>query len=87
VAIALDGSEVPDRAADGSLLVDDDFLVLVNGWREDVEFAMAPGVQEWASSSGPATPRRRAVRCAKPATSSPSGRSASSCCDPTPALP
>jgi glycogen operon protein len=30
VALYLDGSGDPDRAADGSLLVDDDFLILVN---------------------------------------------------------
>jgi isoamylase len=30
IGIYLDGSEDPDRAADGSPLLDDDFLVLVN---------------------------------------------------------
>jgi isoamylase len=34
VAIYLDGSDAPDRAADGSPLLDDDFLVLVNAWWE-----------------------------------------------------
>jgi isoamylase len=42
VAIALDGSDEPDRADDGSLLIDDDFLVLVNGWRDAVTFAVPP---------------------------------------------
>ena len=32
VAIYLDGSDEPDRAADGSPLLDDDFLVMVNAW-------------------------------------------------------
>ena len=34
IAIYLDGSDDPDRADDGSRLVDDDFLVLVNSWWE-----------------------------------------------------
>jgi isoamylase len=49
VAIYLDGSDEPDHAADGGLLVDDDFLVLVNGWWEPLEFvvpATRPG-QTW----------------------------------------
>ena len=32
LALYLDGADDPDRAADGSLLVDDDFLLLVNVW-------------------------------------------------------
>ncbi len=42
VAIALDGDDEPDRAVDGSLLIDDDFVVLVNGRRETVTFALPP---------------------------------------------
>ncbi len=38
IAIYLDGTDDPDRAADGALLVDDDFLVLVNGWWESLDF-------------------------------------------------
>ena len=34
ISIYLDGDDAPDRADDGTLLVDDDFLVLVNGWWE-----------------------------------------------------
>ena len=45
IALYLDGSDDPDRAADGSLLVDDDFLVLVNAWWEPLEFVL-PGRQE-----------------------------------------
>jgi glycogen operon protein len=40
LAIYLDGSDDPDRAADGHLLVDDDFLVLVNGWWEPLDFTI-----------------------------------------------
>jgi isoamylase len=42
VALYLDGSDAPDRAADGTLLVDDDFLVLVNAWWEPLDFVLAP---------------------------------------------
>ena len=45
VAVYLDGTDDPDEAADGTLLVDDDFLVLVNAWREPVEFTL-PRVRE-----------------------------------------
>ena len=40
VAIYLDGSDEPDRAADGTPLLDDDFLVLVNAWWEPLDFAL-----------------------------------------------
>src|SRR5208282_1378124 len=40
IALYLDGSDAPDRAADGTWLVDDDFLVLVNGWWESLEFVL-----------------------------------------------
>ena len=42
VALYLDGSDAPDRAADGTLLADDDFLVLVNAWWEPLDFVLAP---------------------------------------------
>jgi glycogen operon protein len=51
VAIYLDGADQPDQAADGGLLVDDDLLVLVNGWWEPMEFlvpATRPG-QVWTA--------------------------------------
>ena len=38
LAIHLDGRHRPDRGVDGAPLVDDDFLVLVNGWWEPLEF-------------------------------------------------
>jgi isoamylase len=40
VALYLDGSDAPDRAADGTWLIDDDFLVLVNAWWEPLEFVL-----------------------------------------------
>ncbi len=49
LGIYLDGSDDPDRAADGCALVDDDFLVLVNAWWEPLNFvlpATRPG-QMW----------------------------------------
>jgi isoamylase len=42
IAIYLDGSDDPDRAEDGTPLLDDDFLVLVNSWWEPLSFAMPP---------------------------------------------
>jgi pullulanase/glycogen debranching enzyme len=36
--IDLDGGDDPDLAEDGTPLLDDDFLVLVNGWWEPLEF-------------------------------------------------
>jgi isoamylase len=40
IAIYLDGSDAPDRALDGSPLVDDDFLVLVNAWWGQLDFTI-----------------------------------------------
>jgi glycogen operon protein len=40
--IYLDGADDPDRAEDGSLLFDDDFLVLVNAWWEPLDFVVPP---------------------------------------------
>jgi len=40
VALYLDGSDAPDRAADGTWLIDDDFLVLVNAWWEPLDFVL-----------------------------------------------
>ena len=48
VALYLDGCDDPDRAADGSLLVDDDFLVLVNAWWEPLEFVLPAARQQAA---------------------------------------
>ena len=40
LAIYLDGRDAPDRDHEGRLLVDDDLLVLVNGWWEPIGFVL-----------------------------------------------
>ena len=40
VAIYLHGADDPARAADGTLLVDDDFLLLINAWWEPLDFRL-----------------------------------------------
>ena len=48
IAIYLDGSDDPDRAQNGTFLVDDDFLVLVNSWWEGLSCTLPrtqPGAQ------------------------------------------
>jgi glycogen operon protein len=40
IAIYLDGSDDPDRAEDGTSLLDDDFLVLFNAWWEPLGFVI-----------------------------------------------
>jgi isoamylase len=40
LTIFLDGSGDPDTSADGRPLIDDDFLLLVNSWKEPVEFVL-----------------------------------------------
>jgi len=40
LAIYLDGSDDPDRAADGTPMLDDDFLVMVNAWWEPLDFTL-----------------------------------------------
>ncbi len=40
LGIYLDGSDDPDRAQDGTLLLDDDFLVLINAWWEPLDFVI-----------------------------------------------
>jgi len=40
LAMYLDGSDDPDRAEDGTALLDDDFLVLFNAWWEPLEFVI-----------------------------------------------
>src|SRR6202030_738714 len=42
IALYLDGSDDPDRAADGTWLLDDDFLVLVNAWWGPLDFTIGP---------------------------------------------
>jgi glycogen operon protein len=49
LAIYLDGIDDPDRADDGTLLIDDDFLVLVNAWWDSLDFSIPPTTpaQRW----------------------------------------
>jgi len=47
IALYLDGADDPDRAANGTWLVDDDFLVLVNAWWEPLDFVL-PATREQA---------------------------------------
>jgi isoamylase len=65
IALYLDGSDDPDRATDGTWLVDDDFMVLVNAWWEPLEFVLPAtrpqagwqvelDTYDLASQSGPA---------------------------------
>ena len=42
MAIYLDGTNAPDQAQDGTPLLDDDFLILVNAWWEPVTFTLPP---------------------------------------------
>jgi glycogen operon protein len=68
LAIYLDGSDDPDRAPDGTALLDDDFLVLFNAWWGPLEFVV-PGTrngQTWQAeidsydpSAPAATPPRQ----------------------------
>jgi glycogen operon protein len=69
ICIYLDGSDDPDRAEDGTLLVDDDFLVLVNAWWEPLEFlipatrpdpAWRAEIDTYDPAAAVAAPQRRA---------------------------
>ena len=63
IAIYLDGSDEPDRAADGSPLLDDDFLVLVNAWWQPLDFTI-PATRDgttWQSTIDTYDPARPAA--------------------------
>ncbi len=50
IAVYLDGTSAPDEAADGTPLLDDDFLILVNAYWEPVTYAIPavrPDAQTW----------------------------------------
>jgi isoamylase len=50
IAVYLDGTDAPDEADDGTPLLDDDFLILVNAYWEDVAVtipAVRPNQQTW----------------------------------------
>ena len=69
LGVYLDGSTAPDIAADGSPMVDDDFLVLANAWWEPLQFTIPdprPGlawrteIDSFDPGTVPSAPRRRA---------------------------
>ncbi len=67
LAIYLDGRDDPDQAEDGTPLLDDDFLVLVNSWWEPLGFTLPPTRPgaEWHAdidSYDPAAPAGAAKR-------------------------
>ena len=77
LTIHLDGTSDPDRAEDGTPEVDDDFLVLVNGWWEPLTFTIPDldGSRVWqreldsydpaaADGAQPLASRRRSSRSA-----------------------
>jgi isoamylase len=53
VAMLIDGSAEPDRDADGRPMIDEDLLILVNGWWDDLPFTLPapPGQHGGASAS------------------------------------
>jgi glycogen operon protein len=42
IAVYLDGTDAPDEADDGTPLLDDDFLILVNAYWEEVPVKLPP---------------------------------------------
>jgi isoamylase len=69
LTIYLDGADDPDPAADGTPLIDDDFLVLVNGWWEPLEFVVprTQAGQQWTAeidTYDPAAPASAPLRYA-----------------------
>jgi len=67
IAVYLDGSDDPDRAEDGALMLDDDFLVMVNAWWEPLGFtlpATRPGAQ-WQAEIDTHDPAAAAAAAAR----------------------
>ncbi len=89
IALYLNGADDPDRAADGTPMLDDDFLVLVNAWWEPLDFVL-PAVRENAAwrlevdTYDPAATGRSAA--ARAASAAPSFPGPSSCSGPAPGL-
>jgi len=57
IAVYLDGTDAPDEADDGTPLLDDDFLLLVNAFWEEVTFTIPPvredqqrGLSSWIAT-------------------------------------
>ena len=75
IAVYLDGTDAPDEADDGTPLLDDDFLILVNAYWEQVTFTIPPvrqAQQTWfveldsydpAVSAARVFPRHTGDRC------------------------
>jgi isoamylase len=72
LAMYLDGSDDPDRAQDGTPLLDDDFLVLFNAWWEPLDFVIPQTraglewraeIDTYAPAGGGAAPPRHAGDC------------------------
>ena len=65
LGIYLDGSDDPDHAADGTLLLDDDFLIMVNAWWEPLDFTIPPARpgQAWQPAINSYDPQRAAGSC------------------------
>jgi glycogen operon protein len=49
IAVYLDGTDAPDEADDGTPLLDDDFLILVNAYWDEVTFTIPP-VREYSQT-------------------------------------
>jgi glycogen operon protein len=69
LAIYLDGSDDPDRAEDGTLMMDDDFMVMINAWWEPLDFVLPATraaarwkaeIDTYEPEAAPAAPERRA---------------------------
>jgi glycogen operon protein len=63
VALFMDGSTDPDVSADGTPLVDDDFLVFVNAWWENLTFTVPADLasRPWDFACDSYDPTRRGV--------------------------
>jgi isoamylase len=49
IVVYLDGHDLPDEAEDGSPMLDDDFIVMVNAWWETIDMIIPPvdGARVW----------------------------------------
>ena len=58
LGLFLNGRAITERQADGERITDDSFLVLINGWEDDVAFTLPPVRlgRRWAFELGTAAP-------------------------------
>jgi isoamylase len=49
IVLYLDGNDLPDTAVDGTALLDDDFLLMVNAWWQPISMVVPPmdGARQW----------------------------------------